>query len=164
MIFLMRGTSCSGKDRFISHHFKDHCVLSSDKFRLMFLDSVEDQSKNQFIHEYVQSAVEIRLRFGTSYTVVNATNLKFKDCVVYLELAKKFGKNVTIISIDPPGTDVLIERSVNRGLEGGLRTPDDVIHRHVNSYYSGIERFIEAQSEYTNYKFIRIDQDWEVIE
>lgn len=163
MIFIIRGTSCSGKDTFIEQHFKDHCVLSSDKFRLMLLDNMKDQTKNNFIFDMMHDVLEQRLRFGVAYTVINATNLKFKDCQVYFELAERFNENITVISIDPPEIDELFKRSRVRGNLGGLEVPEDVIERHHNSYFASMDRFIEVASVNDKVSFIRIDQDWEFV-
>jgi len=164
MIFVLRGTSCSGKDYFAERHFAAHTILSSDGFRKMLFDRVEEQANNRIVFDTLNSILEQRLRFGVAYTVVNATSLKFKDCATYFELAKKFGVAITVISIDPPGTDVLLARNESRGAAGGLKVPEEVIHRHLNSYYTGMERFVDAQKEFDNYTFIRINQQWEIVQ
>lgn len=163
MIFIIRGTSCSGKDTFIEKHFKEHCVLSSDKFRLMLIDNMKDQSKNGVVFENIKHILEQRLRFGVAYTVINATNLKYKDCQDYFDLAERFGENVTVISIDPPSLEVLFERSKNRGSLGGLEVPNEVIERHYNSYFTSMDRFIEVTGKSDKFSFVRINQDWDFV-
>lgn len=163
MIFVLRGTTNSGKDRFCETYFSDHCVLSSDKIRMMILGNMKDQTKNNEVFSLLRHILELRLSVGVPYTVINATNLKFKDAESYITIAERFGSSVTVISIDPPGTDVLIQRNRDRGATGGLEVPEDVIHRHVSTYFSAMSRFVQAEREYSNYKFIRVDQHHEVI-
>lgn len=163
MIFLIRGTSCSGKDTFISKHFPEHTVLSSDKFRMMLFNDVLDQSKNQIMFEHLRNVLELRMQFGCPFTVINATNLKFKDCRPYFDLADKFHQGVTVISIDPPSVDELDRRSTERGMAGGLHVPRGVLERHFTSYYNCMPRFIEAMRMSSAYVFIRVGQDGEII-
>lgn len=164
MIFLIRGTSCSGKDTFCDKHFPPHTILSSDQIRLLLTNDMKDQSKNTFVFDHLRLVLETRVRFGTPFTVVNATNLKFKDIVQYIDIADKYGKSVTVISIDPPEVDELIKRMVLRAAKGGLAVPVEVLQKHHASYYNSMDRFKEAESEYANYKFVRIDQEWNIVE
>lgn len=163
MIFLIRGTSCSGKDRFCDAYFPEHTVLSSDKIRLLLLNDMKDQSKNAIVFEHLRHVLELRLRFGTPFTVVNATNLKFKDVTEYIDLAEKYGTDVTVISIDPPSVEELIARRDKRVSEGGLYVPDEVFSKHHAAYYNCMDRFIEAESQYSNFKFVRVDQTLEIV-
>lgn len=164
MIFLIRGTSCSGKDTFCATHFPSHTVVSSDQIRLLLTNDMKDQSKNSFVFDHLRLVLETRVRFGTPYTVVNATNLKFKDIVQYIELADKYGKGVTVISIDPPEVDELVKRMTLRAANGGLAVPVAVLQKHHASYFNSMERFKDAENDYANYKFIRISQEWDIVE
>lgn len=163
MIFIMRGASNSGKDTFCKEHFESHCVISSDELRLKYLNNINDQTMNQFIFDKVREILSDRLRFGCSYTVINATNLKLKDCKDYLDIADEYGAGITFISIDPPeDTGVLIERGKNR--VAGASVPEDVILRHVQTYWSQKRSFEDLAISNSNIKWIRISQDWEVVD
>lgn len=163
-IFIMRGTSNSGKDYFCDRNFEPHTVLSSDVIRLQLLNSMEDQSQNRRVFEHLREILETRLSMGCPYTVINATNLKFKSCKDYLFLAKKYGASVTFISIDPVEIDVLKDRRNSRVLNGGLYVPDEVLERHIHQYHESIGPFIKEAESNENISFIRIDHDWRVIE
>ena len=154
----MRGTTCSGKDRFCDARFPKHTILSSDKIRLELTNDMSDQSKNSIVFDELRRRLELRLRLGAPYTVVNATNLKFKDVVQYVELAEKYGTNVVVLSIDPPSIEELKRRRDERVSEGGLSVPDAVIERHHNAYTAGMSRF--ESNEYDNFKFIRVEQTY----
>lgn len=161
MVFIIRGTSCSGKDTFINKYFAPHTVLSSDMIRLQLFNNMKDQSKNKIVFEHLRHVLEMRLAFGAPYTVVNATNLKTKDVREYLDIANKLGADVTIISIDPPAIEELIRRSDQRELNGGLGIPDEVFQRHVPSYWNSMPAF-EEMAKKGEFKWIRIGQDEEI--
>lgn len=164
MLFIMRGCSNTGKDHFCNSNFTEHCVLSSDKIRLLLLNSVEDQTKNGFVFEHLRHVLDLRLRFGCEYTVVNATCLKFKDVTDYINLARKYGAKVTFISIDPPDIKDLIQRNNARGEAGGLRVPESVFAKHLMSYWSAMPRFEEEARNSIDVKWVRINQDWEIVD
>lgn len=162
MLYIIRGTSCSGKDTFINKNFDEHCVLSSDKIRLLLTNDMKDQSKNKMVFEYLKHTLELRLTNGCFYTVINATNLKYRDVDDYVQMAKKLGFPVTVISIDPPSLEELYRRSKERGENGGLFVPDEVIFRHYNTYYEAIPRFMELAND-GEFKFVRVNQKGELV-
>lgn len=163
MIFLIRGTSCSGKDTFCDKHFPSHTVLSSDQIRLQLLNDMKDQTKNAIVFDHLRLLLDMRIRFGSPFTVVNATNLKFKDIHAYLDIAQTYGEEVTVISIDPPSVDELVRRMEKRSSEGGLEIPVSVLEKHHDSYFNCMDRFVEATEMYSNYAFVRIDQEWNIV-
>lgn len=161
MIFIIRGPSCSGKDTFVNQHFKDHCVLTRDQFRLALFDDVNEQNKSDLVTEYMQHTLELRLRFGTGYTVINSTNLRYADISGVLSLAKKFGRKVSVISIDPPSLEELIRRNEVR-VAGAKRT-NSSLEKHIMKYYSFMPRFVEVAEYDPDFTFTRINQSWEVV-
>jgi predicted kinase len=164
MIFIMRGTSCSGKDTFISKHFPvEHTVLSSDKIRLMLMNNCTDQTKNQIVFDLLRNILRTRTEMGVPFTVVNATNLKYKDCRGYVELANEYHQDVTVISIRPPSVEELYERSLLRSQSGGLFVPKEALERHHKSYFDSLESF-KDRANAGEFTFIEIDQDYEVID
>lgn len=165
MIFILRGPGCVGKDTFAAQYFKPHCVLSSDKFRMMLFDDTSKQNSSELIFDMMKDTLEKRLRFGTGYTVINSTNLKFGECVDYVTLAKKFKRKVKFISFDPPEADVLAERYKQRCLQTGAS--DEVIdfEKQCQRYHTLMPRFFEvAQVDPQAVSIVRINQDWEIIQ
>lgn len=161
MIFIVRGTTCSGKDTLVKRYFNEHCVLSSDKIRLTLLDNISEQSGSEEVFKYLRHTLEQRLRFGTNHTVINATNLRFSDCVEYIDIAKKFGRKVNVISIDPPPLEVLLQRSNDR--VGDSEVSQETIERHIARYNSCMPRFIEYAKEDPAFTFTRVNQNYEVV-
>lgn len=164
MIFLMRGTTCSGKDRFIEQHFNDDtAIFSSDKFRKMLCGDVHVQQFNNRVFETMQNIIDFRVANRVDYTVYNATNLKIKDASKMIELSKKHRTPMTIISIQPPELDELYRRNKKRFSEQGFLIPDHVIESHSRRYYDCMAPFEDEAKNNVLVKFIEIDQDYEVL-
>ena len=163
MLFIMRATSCSGKDRFIDIHFhnRNH-VLSSDDFREILLGDRASQQQNTVVFDTIHSILETRFINRVSWTVLNATNLRIKDCNKTIELCKKYGIPFTVISIQPPTVEELILRNQKRASQGGLDIPDNVFSRHVERYYNNLSNFHLEANNNPLCKFIEIDQDYKV--
>lgn len=166
MLFIMRGTSCSGKDTLIEKHFEAHTVLSSDWYRKVLTNDITNQQQNGIVFDTIHKLVEARLKNRLPYTVLNATNLKMKSSSDVLDIAEKYGENVTVISIDPPEVEELIRRSKARSEAGGLYVPEDVLKRHYDTYYAAMPAFMERamKSVDNEFTFIRIDQNGNVVE
>lgn len=164
MIFLMRGTTCSGKDTFIKQHFNEEsAVFSSDKFRKMLCGDVHIQQFNNKVFETMHEIIEFRVANRVDYTVYNATNLKMKDASSIIEIAKKYQCPVTIISIKPPEIEELHRRNNKRHMEEGFLIPENVITKHYERYFNCMDRFVEEATYNGLVKLIEIDQDYEVI-
>lgn len=160
MIFILRGPNCVGKDRFADAHFQSNCVLSTDDFRLRLFDDTSKQNNaSAMVYELIKNTLEMRLRFGCNYTVINSSNLKFHECGDYLALAKRFKRTVKFISFDPPSVDVLRARYAKRDID----EPVD-FEKQCTRYYTLMPRFQEAAKYDTGVEFVRINQDWEIVE
>lgn len=164
MIFIMRGTSCSGKDTFISKYFEPHTVLSSDWYRRVLTNEIGNQQQNGLVFDLIYDVLEKRLKNRLPYTVMNSTNLKMKDASRTIEMAKQYGEKVTVISIDPPELKELVRRSTSRGESGGLFVPEEVLERHWRSYYNSLLGFMEAEkNSFGQLNFIRMDQEHNLV-
>ena len=159
MLFIMRGTSCSGKGTFVKQHFAPHCVLSSDWYRQVLTNDVENQQQNGLVFDKIRDILEIRLKNRVPYTVIDATNLRMKSVKEFLDLAEKFGEKVTVISIAPPSVDELAVRSSKRAAEGGLYVPREVLERHHDSYFNSLANFQVCDK----FHFVEIDQKHNII-
>ncbi len=167
MLFIMRGTSCSGKDRFIDLNFERHMVLSSDWYRKVLTNDVSNQQQNGLVFDTIRNLLEIRLKNRVPYTVINATNLKLKSVKEFLELAWLYGERVTVISIDPPACEdplkELVRRSHERASQGGLFVPEEVFAKHLESYQNSLPSF-EERAMKGEFLFVRIDQAYEIVD
>lgn len=164
MLFIMRGTSCSGKDRFIDKNFpnKNH-VLSSDNFREMMLGDITSQQHNKRIFETMYEILECRFLNRVNWTVLNSTNLRFKDCSTAIELCKKYMVPFTFISIEPPSLEELQSRNELRALSSPLLIPDHVLEKHHNRYWASMDPFLQEAQYNPLCTWIEIDQEWEVL-
>jgi len=165
MLFIMRGTSCSGKDKFIEENFpnKNH-VLSSDNFRELMLGDITSQHHNKRIFETMYEILECRFLNRVNWTVLNATNLRYRDVSTPIELCKKYQVPFTFISIMPPDLDELKRRNELRALSSPLRIPESVLEKHLNRYEASKEPFIKEAMYDPLCTWIELYQNWEVVE
>lgn len=166
MILLMRGTTCSGKDRFVSINFSDDMqnhILSSDDFREMLFGTKKEQRRNRLMFDTMYSILEHRLACRVPITILNATNLRFKDCETVLELSKKYQTKIVVVSIQPPIMEELKRRNNNRAKETGFYIPETVIDKHYNRYFSAMEPFIKEAIYNDLFVFTEIDQDYKTL-
>lgn len=161
MIYVMRGTNASGKDTFVKQHFMPHTVLSSDQLRLQLFDNVCEQRTSEVVFDMLKQMLELRLRYGVAYTVMNATHLRYADVEPYVQLARKFGREVTLISIDPPPLEELVRRS--KLYPAGAKASVESLTKHINRYHNSLPRFEEVASECWDFNFKRLNQNYEVI-
>lgn len=164
MVFIMRGTTLSGKDTFIKDHFKDEgAVLSSDYFRAMVCGDVSIQNQNKMVFDTLYQILEYRLINRVEYTVLNATNIKYKDTSRAIELCKKYKVPYTILSITPPTVSELERRNLKRFSEKGIHIPPEVIQKHHDRYELCKEPFVKDAINNPHCSFIEFDQDYNVV-
>lgn len=165
MLFIMRGTSCSGKDSFIDNNFKNNNhVLSSDNFREMLIGDITSQNQNKYIFNKLKEVLESRFINKVNWTVINSTNLRIRDCSSYIELCKKYRVPYTFISIIPPSLDELVYRNNIRNLFSPMNIHIDVLERHHNRYEASKQPFLDETYNSNLCTWIEIDQEWEVNE
>ena len=163
MLFIMRGTSCSGKDTFIHTHFPNqNHVLSSDNFREMLLGDRSSQQHNARVFDMMTEILEIRFINKVNWTVLNATHLRIRDCNQVIELCKKHHVPFTFISIEPPSVEELVERNRKRWLMTGMNIPESVLTKHHERYYNNLENFHKEAIHNPLCTFIEIDQQYKV--
>lgn len=165
MIIIMRGTTCSGKDTFIQSEFGElpNHILSSDNFREMLFGDMKEQRKNKMVFQYIYDVLEQRLQCRVPFTVMNSTNLKFKDIENIIELSKKYKAPIMVISILPPALDVLKERNMKRAEASAFFVPEHVIENHHKRYHDAMELFIKEAMYNELFNFTEIDQDYNVV-
>jgi len=164
MLFIMRGTRCSGKDTFAHQHFLNHChILSSDNFREMLLGDISNQKQNKRVLDFMHSVLEERFINRVNWTVLNSTNLRIKDCREPIELCKKYSVPFTFLSIRPPSIEVLNQRNYWRYVETGVKIPGEVIEKHHNRYFASVEPFLQEARYNPLCTWIELSQDYEVL-
>lgn len=160
MLYIMRGTSCSGKDRYCDEFFEDNQVLSSDKFRIMIVGSVNCQKYNKRVFELMHEMVKCRIENRVPVTVVNATHLSIKDIRYYLDLQKVWEFPIKVISLEPPSLLALISRR-NKRLHGS-QTLDVVLERHIQRYYDCMGAFKQEDAHNELFTFCQLEQEHEL--
>lgn len=164
MLFIMRGTTLSGKDTFIKSSFPNpNHVLSSDNFREMMLGDITSQQHNKKVFDMIHEILECRFLNRVEWTVLNSTHLRIKDCSAPIELCKKYRVPFTFISIVPPSIEELKRRNEERSLVSPLRIPESVIEKHYNRYEASKEPFLKEAQYSPLCTWIEIDQDWQVV-
>lgn len=151
----MRGTSNSGKSTFVKKYFPDHTVISSDTLRLQLTDNASNQTINKQVFKMINDILEIRIHAGCPLTVIDATNLKFKDIKEYDELARRYGKQLVVLSIMPPPLVDLIHRNALRHTldDKNVLMNINTLERHLNAYRSSTGRFRQIETQRTKEQY-----------
>lgn len=164
MIFILRGTTCSGKDTFIRRTFcNTNHVLSSDDFREMLLGDRGSQQHNKRVFSMMHEILEIRFLNRVNWTVFNATNLRFRDVQAIVDLCKKYRVPFTFISIAPPPVETLYKRNIDRHERGGILVPYTVIDKHHARYETAKDMFIKEAMYDELCTWIEIDQNYDIL-
>lgn len=164
MIFVMRGTVCSGKSTFVKDNFKPYeNVISSDDMRIRFTGDRHCQTSDTLVFQEIHKTIEYRLLNKVKWTVFDATNIKIKSCRDIIELSKKYHASITFISIIPPDLEELKRRNNQRSIDEGFYVPEDVIERMYNNYQSSTQGFVMEAMHNPYCTFIELDQNHEVV-
>lgn len=86
-LVLLIGSSGAGKSTFAARHFQPTEILSSDRCRAMICDDESDQTINTEAFELLHLIARLRLQ-RRKLTVIDATNLQFRDRQPLLSLAQ----------------------------------------------------------------------------
>lgn len=166
MLFIMRGTSCSGKDTFLEQYFVNGGpnIISSDYFRQMLFGNVSEQRYNEDVFKMIHQVIESRMIHRAEWTVLNSTNLKMSDLRVPIELCKKYHTPFTFLSLEPPSVEELKIRNQKRYKETGFLIPDSVLERHYAKYFNSRSNFIQEAANNPYCSFIEFNQKYEVLE
>jgi 2',3'-cyclic-nucleotide 3'-phosphodiesterase len=102
-VIILRGISGSGKSTYTAAHFPTAFVASADKFFERGGTYKFDPAKLGTAHAWCASVFEYALRRGDETVVVDNTNTKLWEFKGYLDLAAKYGYDVTVIrlKVDP---------------------------------------------------------------
>lgn len=86
-LVLLIGSSGAGKSTFAARHFLPTEIISSDRCRAMICDDENDQTINAETFGLVHQIARLRLQ-RRRLTVIDATNLQFRDRLPLLQLAQ----------------------------------------------------------------------------
>src|SRR5690606_22088875 len=120
-----------------------HAILSSDDMRERLTGDMSNQRFNKQVFDTLRSMLEIRLNAGCMYTIIDATNLKWKDSYGFIEIAQKAGAKGSVVNFTPPSLEELVERVENRYSTGGLLVPKDVLERQIETYNNCTAHYLE---------------------
>lgn len=142
VLYIMRGVPLSGKDTYCNAHFNQTDVLSSDRYRAELFGDTAEQRFNKQVFDHLRAVLDHRLANRVPVTVVNATNIAFKDSKEYFELAAKWGAKVIVLDIKPVSLVDLIKRNDYRAsIRAGVNLPHEVIEKKFNQYNEQTENF-----------------------
>lgn len=165
MLFIMRGTSLSGKDTFINSTFnRPNNVLSSDNFRELLFGDMSYQGQNNVVFDKMYTILEHRLIYKVEWTVLNATNLRMKDISIPVGLCGLHQEPFTIISIQPPSLEELMFRAEQRIKDGGINIPTHVLTKHLARYEGSLDSFVAEAKHNPLCTFVEIDQNHDIIQ
>ena len=99
-------------------------VLSSDDFRHMLCGDETNQNIHQQVFAALRHVLRARLEIGPATTIVDATNLRWRDRRPWLQVTRKFGARVEAVYFDVP-LAVALERNQLRERQ----VPVDVIRK-----------------------------------
>jgi predicted kinase len=137
LLTLMVGPSGGGKSTWLEKN-DIHNVLSSDKIREELCGDFRDQSKNEQVFDALHAVVKARIEHGLC-TVVDATNIKNKDRLAFVNLAK--GNDVRYIVIDRP----LEEKRRDGGWRNELNG-FDLIGKHDQTFKSNLKDILAGDN------------------
>ena len=86
-LVLLIGSSGAGKSTFAARHFQPTEIISSDRCRAMICDDENNQTINAETFGLLHQIARLRLQ-RRKLTVIDATNLQFRDRLPLLQLAQ----------------------------------------------------------------------------
>ncbi|MCE9564634.1 MAG: AAA family ATPase [Planctomycetes bacterium] len=136
LLTLMVGPSGGGKTTWLTsegasaHGIHPSHVISSDQIRADLCGDFRDQTKNDEVFTTLHAIAQARLAHGLP-TVIDATNLRRKDRLAAVALAK--GGKVRYVIIDRPEA----EKRRDAGWRAGLQI--DLIAKHAQTFGSQVK-------------------------
>lgn len=132
MMFIMRGLPGSGKSTAARRLAADYdaIICSADDY-FVNSDTGEYEFNGSLLrhaHQFCQKMAASALRQNRS-VVIDNTNIKRKDVEVYVELARRIGVQVSVVSTDERDVDVCFSRNTHG-------VPREVIQRMKDQYQS----------------------------
>lgn len=146
-LILLVGNVASGKSTFAGGYISRNAVLlSSDSFRAVIGSGEEDQTVSKQVFEILRWNTEYFLKNSIYTVIVDATNKTEKDRKPFIDIAKKWGANVTCYYFDVP-----LEKCIERNKLRSRIVPDDIIIKfqdklQIPSIYEGFDEIYWVDS------------------
>lgn len=143
LLTLMVGPSCAGKSSWLgtmvqSGKIHTSHIISSDQIRADLCGNFRDQTKNDTVFAALRELVSMRLKHGLD-TIVDATNLRRKDRLGLVDLAK-----------GGPVKYLVINRSMEEKYrDSGWRkeVPFDFIAKHEQTFNSQLKDIVAGDNQ-----------------
>lgn len=138
LLHIMVGPSGAGKSTYISKHYKESDVVSTDQIRVELFgsfDCAEAHTPENLARtwSYAHALIKTRLDHGI-FTVLDATSIKKKDRTSVLELLPK-GIQAAYIVID---------REFDQKLKTRGWRPERLIEKHHNTFKSNLKDILKG--------------------
>lgn len=147
MLIIMRGTTLSGKSSLCEQNLLKTATIESDHFRELICNNVSTQNMNKTVFDTLRQVLEHRLEARVNLTIIDATNLKYRDVKEYVKLAEKYFTPYYFVHVEPPSLEEMRERNFKRYKIQEKFIPEHVIERHYNTYHNNIDVFLEKDPE-----------------
>jgi len=134
-LYVCVGAPGSGKSTWSKQLVKDNdnvIRLCPDEFRALVGTGEDDMSVSHIAFNITYEETDKILSNGKS-VVIDATNMYKKARKKFLKIADKYNCNKVAVVFEMTKEN-LIERNIQRSMNGGRRVPDDVIDRMLTSY------------------------------
>jgi protein phosphatase len=147
-LVLLVGPSGAGKSTFAESVFERSEIVSSDAIRAELLGDFRNQNYQDKVWEELGRRVELKLSMGQR-TVVDATNVRFRDRKPLIDIAAKYGVELFYIVLNRP-----IEEKLSTG--GWRLTAGNLIERNDETYQNNLKGIMQGDGVAT---VIAIDND-----
>lgn len=145
-LVLLVGPSGAGKSTLAANHFAPHEIVSSDTIRAEMLGDLRIQSNQDDIWTEVHRRVRQRLAWGQR-VVVDATNLRFRDRKVFIDMSKHFAVDLVYLVVNRTVKEKLATAGWRADVPGLIQRHDETFKSNAKAIYEGdgVARVIELK-------------------
>ena len=147
-LILMVGPPGSGKSTYSRLHLEKSFIISSDLIRTEINNGeyIYDATQNYRVFAALKEQVAARLKYGLT-TVVDATNLRRKTRVSFLELLPK-GLMAKYVVFNTP-----LEECIKRNAQRPISIPEEAIRSHYETFVGGRKHINEGDG----FNFVKVE-------
>lgn len=132
------GPSGAGKSTVATDLFAPHEIISSDQIRAQLTGDFRTQTANDEVFAELRRRVELMVSMGQR-AVVDATNLKARDRLPYVEIAKRYQIKLYYLVVDRP-----LEQKLSTG--GWRLSVNGLIEKHDETFNSNRKAIEQGDS------------------
>src|SRR5262249_40583091 len=125
-LYVVIGVPGCGKSTWLAENLKGARIVSSDAKRVELFGDVNRQTENPHVFNECYKDIENALRRGET-TALDATNVRFSQRMVFLNLARRLHAHTTIVYFDLP-----LETALERNRKRDRRVPEAVAARYFH--------------------------------